>query len=485
MITFFKEHWWSLAIAINYTLALIAVVTILFKSINPTKTLTYIIVLLVFPFFGLIVYYLFGQEYRKDKIFSKKDILNNQLIKTIEDKLEIKPDALTFYEKEAEEDQIRLVQLLQKNDKSPLTQYNDVEIIINGENKFKKLFKDIEAAKQHIHVEYYILKDDKIGTRFLELLLKKAKEGVKVKLSYDDVGSKISSKMKRRLTKSSIEHHAFMPVLFPKFTGKMNYRDHRKIVIIDGEIGYVGGINISDTYLNYPENKKYWRDTHLRIIGEAVFTLQVQFLTNWNFVSDKKIDLDQTYFPKNKVEKITPIQIAASGPDTDWANIMEALFFSIVTAEKYVYIATPYFIPNDQIITAMQVASKSGVDVRILIPDKSDSWIAKHATNSYLEQLFDANIKVYRYKKGFTHAKTMVIDDVFTTIGTCNMDYRSFNINFEINALIYSKEQALKAKQMYLDDLEDAFCMDYELWKNRSKLERLKEAYCRLWAPLL
>ena len=485
MIEFLKDHWWTLAIAINYTLALIAVVTILFKSINPTKTLTYIIVLLVFPFLGLIVYYLFGQEYRKNKIFNKKDILNNQLIKSIEDELEIKPNALKYYEKEAEEDQIRLVQLLQKNDKSPLTQYNDVEIIINGENKFEKLFKDLEAATQHIHVEYYILKDDKIGTRFLELLLKKADEGVQVKLSYDDVGSKISSKMKRRLTQSSIEHHPFMPVLFPKFTGKMNYRDHRKIVIIDGEIGYVGGINISDTYVNYPENTKYWRDTHLRIVGEAVFTLQVQFLTNWNFVSDKKIEINKTYFPKNKVEKITPIQIAASGPDTDWANIMEAIFFSIVTAEKYVYIATPYFIPNDQIITAMQVASKSGVDVRIMIPDKSDSWIAQHATNSYLEQLFDANVSVYRYKKGFTHAKTMVIDDVFTTIGTCNMDYRSFNINFEINALIYSKEQALKAKQMYLDDLEDAFCMDYEQWKNRGKLERLKEAYCRLWAPLL
>ena len=240
MIEFLQSHWWTIAITLNYILALIAVVTILFKSINPTKTLTYIIVLLVFPFFGLIVYYLFGQEYRKNKIFNKKDILNNELIQSIEDKLEIKPEALTFYEAEAEEDQIRLVQLLQKNDKSPLTQYNDVEIIINGENKFEKLFKDIESAKQHIHVEYYILKDDKIGTKFLELLLKKADQGVQVKLSYDDVGSKISSKMKRRLTQSSIEHHPFMPVLFPKFTGKMNYRDHRKIVIIDGEIGYVG-----------------------------------------------------------------------------------------------------------------------------------------------------------------------------------------------------------------------------------------------------
>ncbi|MFC7443831.1 Cardiolipin synthetase [Mesoflavibacter sp. HG96] len=485
MLAFLTDHWWTIAIVINYILALLAVVTILFKSINPTKTLTYIIVLLVFPFFGLIVYYLFGQEYRKNKIFNRKDVLNNNLIKSINSKVEIKPEFLSKYEANAEEEQVRLVQLLQKNDKSPLTQNNEVEIILNGENKFEKLFQDIKQAKKHVHLEYYILKDDKIGTRLLDLLLSKAKEGVVIRLSYDDVGSKISSKMKKLLNQSTIQHHAFMPVLFPKFTGKMNYRNHRKIVIIDGEIGYVGGVNVSDTYVNYPENKNYWRDTHLRIEGEAVFSLQTQFLTNWNFVAETEVKLDRSFFPSKPIDKIIPIQIAASGPDTDWANIMEAIFFSIVTAEKYVYITTPYFIPNDQIITAMQVAAKSGVDVRLLIPDISDSWTAQHATNSYLEQLFEANIKIYRYTKGFIHAKTMVVDDIFTTIGTSNMDYRSFNINFEINALIYNEEKAKEAKQIFLDDLKDAKNITFEQWTNRPKIERLKEAYCRLWAPLL
>ena len=485
MLDFFSQYWWTIAIVINYILVIIAVTTILFKSINPTKTLTYIIVLLVFPFFGLIVYYFFGQEYRKNKIFNRKDVLNNKLIKSINKDLKIDPETLSSYEANIEEDQIRLIHLLQRNDKSPLTKYNNVEIIINGENKFQSLFKDIESAQQHIHIEYYILKDDRIGTHFLELLCKKAKEGVKVRLSFDDVGSKISSKMKRKLIEANIEFYAFMPVLFPRFTGKMNYRNHRKIVIIDGEIGYVGGINVSDTYVNYPESKSYWRDTHLKIIGEAVFTLQTQFLTNWNFVSETTLELNRSFFPQNKVKDVQPVQIAASGPDTDWANIMEAIFFAIVTAEHYVYITTPYFIPNDQIITAMQVASKSGVDVRLLIPDQSDSWTAKHATNSYLEQLLKANIKVYRYEKGFIHAKTMVVDDVFTTIGTCNMDYRSFNINFEINALIYSKDKAKEAKAIFMQDLEDAIVVDYQAWEERSNFERIQEAYCRLWAPLL
>jgi len=485
MLDFFSEYWWSTAIVINYILVIIAVTTILFKSINPTKTLTYIIVMLVFPFFGLIVYYFFGQEYRKNKIFNRKDVVNNKLIQSINKELKIDPETLSNYEANIEEDQIRLIHLLQKNDKSPLTKYNNIEIIINGENKFEKLFKDIEKAERHIHIEYYILKDDRIGTQFLDLLCKKSKEGVKVRLSFDDVGSKISSKMKQKLTEAKVEFYAFMPVLFPRFTGKMNYRNHRKIVIIDGEIGYVGGVNVSDTYVNYPERKTYWRDTHLKIIGESVFTLQTQFLTNWNFVADTTLEINRSFFPQNKVKDVQPVQIAASGPDTDWANIMEAIFFAIVTAEKYVYITTPYFIPNEQIITAMQVASKSGVDVRLLIPDQSDSWTAKHATNSYLEQLFKADIKIYRYEKGFIHAKTMVVDDVFTTIGTCNMDYRSFNINFEINALIYSKAKAKEAKAIFIKDLNDAIEVNFKAWEERSNFNRIQEAYCRLWAPLL
>jgi len=486
MITFLKSNWFVILISVNYLLAISSVITILFRNINPTKTLTYIIALVFFPFLGLMVYYLFGQEYRKNKIFNRKHVLNQDIIKALNKDLEQSSEELEALEGDFLNDKIRLVKLLQKSDKAPLTRCNTVEIIKNGEAKFKRLFQDIENAKHHLHLEYYIIIDDEIGTQFLNLICKKAKEGIEVRLSIDDVGSSISRKMKRKLKDSGVEFYSFMPVLFPKFTGRMNYRNHRKIAIIDGVIGYVGGINIADDYVNKPDRKAYWRDTHLRLEGESVITIQVQFLTNWQFVSDSKIkDLTKKYFPNKACKDNVAVQIAASGPDTDWSNIMDVIFSAINTADDYVYLTTPYFIPNDEIIMALQIASRSGIDVRILIPDESDSIIAKYATNAYLQPLFDANIKVYRYTKGFIHAKTMVIDNVFSTIGTSNMDYRSFNINFEINAVIYDKDKSKELKEIFIEDLKEAKEMNSETWKNRSNIKKLKESFCKLWAPLL
>ena len=485
MLRFISDNIWALLIVANYLLVILTAFTVLTKNINPTKTISYIIVLVFFPFFGLIVYYLFGQEYRKNKIFNRKHLLNQKMIGDVSERL--KPDKQEIKELKDDllDDKIRLVKLLHSSQDAPLTINNEVSIIKNGENKFKVLLTDLKGARTHIHMEYYILRDDKIGTQVIDILCEKAKEGVKVRVSIDDVGSSISRKNKNRMTQSGVEWYSFMPVFFPGFTGKMNYRNHRKIVIIDGKIGYIGGINVSDTYVNYDDSDAYWRDTHLRIIGDAVKSLQIHFLMTWEFVSNNKIQLEESFFPKDACEECVAVQIAASGPDTDWANIMEVIFTAIVTAEKYVYLTTPYFIPNDQIITALQVASKSGVDVRLLIPKDSDSWTAKHATNSYIECLLDANVKIYRYCKGFIHAKTIVIDDVFCTVGTTNMDYRSFNINFEINAIIYNKNKSLELKSHFFEDLQDSEIIDKERWLNRPKIEKFKESYSRLWAPLL
>ncbi len=485
MLKFLTNNFWILLLVINYILVIIVAFAILLKNINPTKTLSYIIVLAFFPFFGLIVYYLFGQEYRKNKIFNRKNILNQKIIEEVNHQLEPERWEINTLEKDLLDERIKLVKLLQSDKNSPLTTHNDLQIIKNGENKFKLLLEDLKNAKDHIHLEYYILRDDKIGMQILDMLCDKASKGIDVKLSIDDVGSSVSRKSKRHLTKSGVQWHSFMPVLFPGFTGKMNYRNHRKIAIIDGEIGYIGGINVSDTYVNYEDSESYWRDTHLRVIGEAVKSLQIHFLMNWEFVSGQKIKLKKNYFPPVEYKNILAMQIAASGPDTDWASIMEVIFTAIVTSEKYVYITTPYFIPNDQIITALQVASKSGIDVRLLIPKNSDSWTAKHATNSYLECLLVANVKIYRYCKGFIHAKTMVVDDMFSTIGTTNMDHRSFSINFEINAMIYDEEKSKELKSHFFDDLKDSEEVEYERWIDRSKFQKFKESYCRLWAPLL
>ena len=481
---FISDNVWSLIIFFNYAVAISAALVIIQKNINPTKTLSYILILVLFPFLGLIVYYFFGQEYRKSKIFDRKNVLNKQVVKDIQKELELNQAELKKVDKLLDEKN-KLVKLLHNNDKSKLTLNNAVDILINGEEKFKFLLEDIESAEHHIHLEYYILKDDDIGSKIIDALCKKAEEGVKIRLSYDDVGSKISTKARSKMKASGIEFFAFMPVLYSNLAGKTNYRNHRKIVIIDGKIGYVGGINISDNYVNTKQKEGFWRDTHLRIQGEAVASLQILFLTMWQFVSKNNLNVYKTYFPKIECKSKTNVQIAASGPDSDWANIMEVIFTAINNAENYVYITTPYFIPNDEIITAIQVASKCGIDVQIILPKKSDSWTAEYATNSYIEKLLEANVKIHRYCKGFVHAKTMVIDDIFTTVGTANLDYRSFNINFEVNAVVYDEKVSKDLKKQFLKDVKDCELLDYQTWTKRSRIEKLQESFCRLWAPLL
>ena len=484
MIDYLEEHIWSIIIGLNYVLVLIAIGFILFKNINPTKTITYILVLVMFPFVGLLVYYFFGQEYRKSKIFNRKNILNKSIIKRISNEFVLKSKDIEKLDNFLD-DKMKLVKLLYKSENTPLTKFNQVTILKNGKEKFDHLFEDLKNAEHHIHLEYYILKDDNLGNQLINIICEKAQKGISVRLSFDDVGSKISSKAKKKLTDSGVEFFAFMPVLFPQFTGKLNYRNHRKIAVIDGEIGYVGGINISDNYVNYKDGKSFWRDTHVKIVGEAVKPLQVHFLMTWDFVSKSNLRITEKFFPKTTLKTETAVQIAASGPDTDWANIMEAIFVAINTADDYVYITTPYFIPNEQIITALQVAAKSGVDVRLLIPKASDSWTAKHATNSYLEMLLEADVKIYQYEKGFIHAKTIVVDDIFSTVGTANLDYRSFNINFEINALIYNTKASLELKKHFIADLKDSEQLKLNTWRERPAFNKLKESYARLWSPLL
>ncbi len=484
MLDYIGQHYWDVLIVFNYTIATTAVLTLILKNNNPTKTLSYVIILIFFPFLGLLVYYLFGQEYRKTKIFRRKQVLNQSTIQKSHEALKLHGEAIRKVD-DYLGTKTKLVQLLQSNKNSPLTLHNAVTLLKNGNPTFEALLKDLKAAKHHIHLEYYIIKDGVIGTQLLNILCEKAKAGLSVKLIYDDVGSKLSSAIKQKLTASGVAHYPFMPVFFSKFTGKMNYRNHRKIAVIDGTIAYVGGVNISDEYLNVPSDTLFWRDTHLRIEGEAVTSLQVEFFMTWDFVSAAKTNVAPSYFPKVTCKDNIAIQIASSGPDTNAAHIMEALFLAITTAEDYVYITTPYFVPNAQIITALRVAAKSGVDVRLIIPKASDSWVVKHATNSYLEHLMLEGIKVYRYTKGFVHAKTMVVDDIFSTVGTSNMDYRSFNINFEVNAFIYDIETSKTLKAHFLEDLKSCERIDAKQWQQRSKFERWKESYCRLWSPLI
>lgn len=480
MEVFLRTYSWELVLLVNYILVFITIFNILLNTINPIKALSYIVVLIVLPFIGLILYYFLGQQYRKNKIFKKKNILNQTNIKQWQQAGGHSEAELEQIGGNTLKKKMKLVRLLQKNQESPLTLYNQVELLVNAQAKFKRLLCDIEEAMHSIHLEYYILIDDEIGKTIIQALCRKAQQGVKVCFSYDYVGSRISAASRRKLKQSGVAFYPFMPVYFPKFTNKINYRNHRKIVVIDGKIGYLGGINIADRYLT-----PSWRDTHLRIEGEAVGSLQLQFMLNWDFVTPFDVLVEDHFFPKIVQTPVLPVQIVSSGPDTEWANIMEAIFTAINTAERCIYITTPYFIPNDEIITALTTAIKGGIEVKLIIPHNSDSWLTKYATFSYIEVLLQAGIRIYLYKKGFIHAKMIAIDDNLTILGTSNMDNRSFHLNFEINALIYDTETAKEARRLFEEDIQGSEEIFPNQWVSRKLSQKLKESFCRLWAPLL
>ncbi len=486
------QHWFISALIVNYVIALSAAFFLIRNNQNPRKTLSSLLFLIAFPFIGLAIYYFFGQEYRKAKIFKRKDLNSNKLVEKWNDRLFTSDEQLESYDDSFLEDRVKMVKLLRRNQKVPLTLHNDLEVLYNGKNTFDAIFQAIKEATHHIHLEYFIFNDDTIGNQFIDHLIEAKERGVEVKLIYDSVGSSLSRAAKRRMTNAGIDHYPFMPVLFSKFTRKANYRNHRKIVIIDGHIGFLGGINVSDDYVNSPNQDPadYWRDTHLRIEGHAVKSLQAQWLLNWFFVCEKDDQeahdgIHDGYFPEVDEKKNKPVQIAASGPDTDWANIMEAFFAAINSAEKRIRINTPYFIPNESILTALKSAARSGIEVELMLPRKGDSWAARYASRSYFEELLESGIKIIWYCKGMLHAKTMVVDDKFVTIGTCNMDYRSFDLNFEINALIFDQETAANLNAKFEEDLNDCEIIDLEKWVQRSKTYKFKESFCRLWAPLL
>lgn len=484
MWDFITENIWKLLIGLNYLLALGAAVTVVLRNVNPNRTLSYVLALVLVPFVGLLFYIFFGQEYRRSKIFKRKNVLNQNNIKKWQQSLVLNQKQVEKFKDPSLRDKGKLIKLMHDSEQAPLTLHNEVEILINGEEKFNRLFKDIENAQHSVHLEYYIIRDDEIGTQLIDLLCEKAYDGVEVRINYDYVASSLSSTARKNLKNAGAEFYPFLPVYFPRFASKLNYRNHRKIAVIDGKIGYVGGINVGDEYLN-GHGKRYWRDTHLRIEGESVGVLQLHFMLNWDFVSESDLMIKDEWFPPSETKNETAIQMAVSGPDKDWAHIMEALFVAINSANDYIYLTTPYFIPNDEIIMALMVAARSGVDVKVLIPGHSDSWAAKYASFSYIERMLKAGIEVYLYEKGIIHAKTMVIDGVFSTVGTSNIDYRSFNINFEINAMIYDEKIAAKMVNTFHNDMQESRLLDPEEWYERPLSQKLKESFCRLWAPLL
>ncbi len=476
----------TLIVSILWVLtALFTIIVIILENRDPVKTLSWILVVLLIPGLGIVLYIMFGQYYRKQKIFSRKELKDLERIKILSQKQINDLNGLM----EGQNDNIRsksnIMMLLLNNSKALLTEYNAVKILAGGEETFDSIIEAIEGATDHIHMEFYKWESDKIGERFREVLIKKASEGVTIRLIYDDVGSwKIGIDYIKSLKKAGIEVYAFMPVQFPFFTSKANYRNHRKIVVIDGKIGFVGGINIADKYLYGTKKLGMWRDTHLRIEGEAVHSLQTIFSVDWYFVSKVIIGSHSRYFPQLDKKDQNLIQITACGPDSDWASIMQSYFVAISSAKKSVYISTPYFSPNESVRTALHALALSGVEVKIMLPSKSDSTVSYWNSFSYIGRMLEAGIEVYLYERGFNHSKVLMVDEVFSSVGTANFDNRSFDLNFEVNALIYNEEVTMELTRLFEKDLKDCQQVLISQWKKRPLTQKIKESLSRMLGPL-
>ena len=463
---------------------------IIYDTRNTTKTLAYLLFALFVPYAGILFYFIFGINYRKRKIYNRK-LLDNDALGARLKRDVYRYTKQTFNENDAVVQNNReLAYMLLNDSRSPLTAHNAVEILVNGEKKFPEVIKALQGAKNHIHIEYYIYDDDETGRLIEQILVQKAREGVKVRFIYDDFGSRsIRKKMHRRMLEAGIEIFPFYKIFFIPFANRINYRNHRKIIVVDGQTAFIGGINVSDRYVNdCKPGKLYWRDTHMRIDGPGVQYLQYLFLADWHFCSDLEVPLDETLFPPYRAYTLRDdkiVQIVASGPDSETPSILFSVLKAINLARQEILITTPYFIPGESLTNALITASLSGISVKILVPGISDSIFVNAAARSYYTELLDAGVEIYRYRKGFLHSKTMVTDREISIVGTANMDLRSFDLNFEVNAVVYNKDIAEKLKDIFYSDLKDAEKIDPERWANRPVLVEMLEKTARLLSPLL
>ncbi|HNP17154.1 MAG TPA: cardiolipin synthase [Fulvivirga sp.] len=482
---------WIILIEIAYILFIILVVLrALYDTRSTTKALAYILFIIFIPIAGIIFYFFFGINYRKRKLYSKKIVDDEPLRQRIKQNWNRYSKSIGnsgLIEKKRE----TLIEYIRQSSSSPLTANNEVKLLINGEEKFPELLKALENAKSHIHIEYYIYENDITGNQIADLLIRKAKEGIEVRFMYDDFGSHgLGKRFLQKLEDGGVQTAPFYKIRWYLLANRLNYRNHRKIVIIDGMVSFIGGINMSDKYRNdlNKKNHLYWRDTHLMITGQATTYLQYLFLGDWNFSSAVSFQYSEIYFPdfvKQGTIENEAVQIAASGPDSVQPVIFYSLLEAIGCAKKRIYITSPYFIPGESLMDVLIIAIQGGLDVKILVPGHSDSKMVNRAASAYYTELLRYGADIYQYNKGFVHAKTMVIDDDLSIIGSSNMDYRSFELNFEANAMVYSKNITAQLTKVFETDLQDAEKINATDWLNRPKYIQLWEKVVRLLSPLL
>ncbi len=449
---------------------------------DPSTTWAWLMIMIILPVFGFIIYLLLGQNFSRARLFKEKKEFD-----TIKRRKLSKDFTSKEHEHIGGEQYLDLIRMNYTHSGAKCTYNNEVDIYYNGVDKFKQLIKDLKNAKKFIHIQYYIIRPDRLGKKIMSILEEKAAEGVEVRFLVDSMGSyKVTKRSLKNFTKNGGKFEIFFPGILPHVNTRINYRNHRKMVIIDGEYGYTGGFNVGDEYINENKHIGFWRDTHIRIRGEAVNDLTNRFLLDWCYASGEEIDDFSKFYPKNPIrDGDIAIQIVTSGPDHNEEYIKNAYMKMINNAKKYVYLETPYFVPDAPMLEALKLSALSGVDVRLIIPGKPDHVFMKWAASAYIGDLLNAGAKVYLYQNGFIHAKTIVADGKVCTVGTANMDMRSYCLNFEVNAFIYDDRVANNLETQFFKDIEDCKVMTKEEYDKRSIALRIRESIIRLISPIL
>lgn len=463
--------------------ALMTGLVIFFENRNPNKTVSWLLVLFLLPGLGILFYLIFGQDVRKKWRLKKKERNYPKVKRTAEIQKRIVESIELFSQEESLVSQ-RLLNLLLTNSDSPFYVDSKVDVLTNGQETYRAMFDQISEASAHIHLEMFIIRDDRIGNQLKDLLIRKSQEGVRVRVLYDSVGSwHLGRRYRRELEAGGVEVAVFFPVLFPLIRRELNYRNHRKILVVDGITGFVGGLNIGDEYLGANPKLGFWRDTHIMLTGECVYSLQSIFARDWEFACGQTL-VGEQYFPAIGRAGKSVVQIAASGPDSDWQAILQAYFTMIATAEKRIWITTPYLVPEDSLLMGLKTAALSGVDVRIIIPSKADHFLVYWASRDNVEALLEAGVRIYTYQNGFIHSKILLVDGIGASIGTANLDVRSLEINFEVNAFIYDKAFVSRLENDFRADLEDSQEILLNAHQNRGLGPRFLESLGRIVSPL-
>lgn len=473
----------SLFLIIHIAITLLATLHIILYGYRPAKSLSWLLIILLIPVGGMLLYVVFGLNRRRFKFFRLKQTIRRRLY-DIEYRKERNKRGVTKAESQKGD---KLIELLGNSTGFYANDGNDVKVLQNGKETFDTIFKALEKAEHFIHVQYYIFESGELFDKLYHLFERKIKEGVEVRILYDAIGSfSLGKNAIKQFRNIGAKVYSIMPLKFGSFLFTLNYRNHRKIIVIDGHTGFTGGINISDKYIKPVSDLGIWDDTHLYIKGPAVDSLNRVFIKDYYFASNQsELLLNEQYLPEIESCGDIRVQIVASGPDSSHPAIMQQYIKMINLAEEYIYISNPYFIPNSALIEALRIAALSDVKIKLLVPKQSDSWLAKHSMLSFFEELLWLGVEVYQQKDSFLHSKVIVLDGEIASVGSGNFDHRSFEHNFETNALIFDKPITEQICKDFIADCEKADKLDYETYKKRPFVQKISEGIARFFSPLL